>query len=53
MITNLKIKLMNKNYPFGYGMLAGLNTVKLNINLLFADANKLVDSIKSELESYL
>ena len=34
---------MNKNYPFGYGMLAGVNTVKLNVNLLFADANKLVD----------
>jgi hypothetical protein len=34
---------MNKNYPFGYGVLAGLHTVKLNINLLFADANKLVD----------
>jgi hypothetical protein len=34
---------MNKNYPFGYGVLAGLHTVKLNVNLLFADANKLVD----------
>jgi hypothetical protein len=34
---------MNKNYPFGYGMLAGLNTIKINVNLLFADANKLVD----------
>jgi len=34
---------MNKNYPFGYGVLAGVNTVKLNVNLLFADANKLVD----------
>lgn len=43
MITNLKIKLMNKNYPFGYSVLAGLHTVKLNINLLFADASKLVD----------
>jgi hypothetical protein len=34
---------MNRNYPFGYGMLAGLNTIKINVNLLFADANKLVD----------
>jgi hypothetical protein len=34
---------MNKNYPFGYGVLAGLHTVKLNINLLIADASKLVD----------
>lgn len=34
---------MNKNYPFGYGVLAGLHTVKLNINLIFADASKLVD----------
>jgi len=34
---------MNKNYPFGYGVLAGLHTVKLNVNLLIADASKLVD----------
>jgi hypothetical protein len=34
---------MNKNYPFGYGVLAGLHTIKINVNLLFADANKLVD----------
>lgn len=34
---------MNRNYPFGYGVLAGLHTVKINVNLLFADANKLVD----------
>jgi len=34
---------MNRNYPFGYGVLAGLHTVKLNINLLIADARKLVD----------
>jgi hypothetical protein len=34
---------MNRNYPFGYGMLGGLTTVKLNVNLLFADASKLVD----------
>ena len=34
---------MNRNYPFGYGVLAGLNTIKINVNLLFADANKLVD----------
>jgi hypothetical protein len=31
MITNLKNILMNKNYPFGYGVLAGLHTVKLNV----------------------
>jgi len=34
---------MNKNYPCGYGVLAGLHTVKLNVNLLIADASKLVD----------
>ena len=34
---------MNKNYPFGYGVLAGLHTIKLNVNLLIADASKLVD----------
>lgn len=34
---------MNRNYPFGYGMLAGLNTIKINVNLLIADASKLVD----------
>ena len=43
MITNLKIKLMNRNYPFGYGVLAGLHTVKINVNLLVTDASKLVD----------
>jgi hypothetical protein len=34
---------MNRNYPFGYGVLAGLHTIKINVNLLFADASKLVD----------
>ena len=34
---------MNRNYPFGYGVLAGLHTVKINVNLLIADASKLVN----------